>query len=223
MANEHSANQGCTLNLILVPSVITLAVTILRVVGELQHWSPLLFNRSGGGGGALVGISWLPPIFGIYFGLKLAGSGARPGSLGKAALFTVVGLLVMVGGGALLGMGLGHNFAIALGGFVVFAVAAVIPMAGWPALTKTLIAYGYAARIPVAIVMFLAMQGNWGTHYDAAGPPFNAMPLLTRYLELGLLPQLIMWVAYTVVAGSLFGIIAVAIFRRQAPTAQATT
>jgi len=222
MANEHSANQASMLNLILVPGLITLAVTILRLVGELQHWSPLLFNRSEGGGFALVGISWLPPIFGIYFALKLAGSGARPGSLGKAALFTVVGLLVMVGGGVLLGMGLGHNFAIALGGFVVIAVAAVIPLAGWPALTKTLIAYGYAARIPVAIVMYLAMQGNWGTHYDAAAPPFDAMPLLTRYLEIGLLPQLVMWVAYTVVAGSLFGIIAVAIFRRQAPAAQAT-
>lgn len=223
MANEHSTNQGSTLNLILVPSLITLAVTILRLVGEVQHWSSLLFSRAAGGGFALVGISWLAPIFGIYFAMKLAGSGARPESLGKAALFTVLGLLVMIGGGYLLGLGLGHNFAIALGGFVVMAAAAVIPMAGWPALTKTLIAYGYAARIPVAIIMLLAMQGNWGTHYDAAGPPFNAMPLMTRYLELGLLPQLIMWIAFTVITGSLLGIIAVALFRRQAPTAQATS
>lgn len=223
MANEHSANEGCTLKLILVPSLITLAVTILRLVGELQHWSPVFFNRAGGGGGALVGISWLPPIFGIYFALKLARSGARPASLGKAIGFTLLGLVVMVGGSVLLGLGLGRNFTIALGGFIVIAAAAVIPMAGWPALTKTLIAYGYAARIPVAIIMFLAMQGNWGTHYDAAAPPFDAMPLLTRYLELGLLPQLIMWIAFTVITGSLLGVVAVAIFRRQAPTAQATS
>ena len=31
--------------LILVPAVITLAVTFLRLVGELQGWSPILFNR----------------------------------------------------------------------------------------------------------------------------------------------------------------------------------
>ena len=31
--------------LILVPAVITLAVTLLRLVGELQGWSPILFNR----------------------------------------------------------------------------------------------------------------------------------------------------------------------------------
>src|SRR3990172_9861836 len=37
--------------LILVPAVITLAVTLLRLVGELQGWSEGLFNRSAGGGG----------------------------------------------------------------------------------------------------------------------------------------------------------------------------
>ncbi len=51
--------------LILVPAVITLAVTLLRLVGELQQWSSALFNRSAGGGGAIVGIVWLVPVFGI--------------------------------------------------------------------------------------------------------------------------------------------------------------
>jgi hypothetical protein len=32
--------------LILVPSLITLAITLLRVVGELQHWSKCLFNAT---------------------------------------------------------------------------------------------------------------------------------------------------------------------------------
>ena len=50
--------------LILVPAVITLAVTLLRLVGELQGWSPALFNREGGGRGALVGIVWLIPVLG---------------------------------------------------------------------------------------------------------------------------------------------------------------
>jgi hypothetical protein len=31
--------------LILVPAVITFGVTLLRLVGELQGWSPALFNR----------------------------------------------------------------------------------------------------------------------------------------------------------------------------------
>jgi hypothetical protein len=59
------------MKLILVPSLITLGVTILRVVGELRDWSPLFFGKEAGGGGAIVGISWLPIFFGIYFALKL--------------------------------------------------------------------------------------------------------------------------------------------------------
>src|SRR5260221_11910838 len=51
MDNDPRQN---TLSLILVPSIITLAILILRTVGELQHWAPAFFNRNAGGGGALV-------------------------------------------------------------------------------------------------------------------------------------------------------------------------
>ncbi len=44
-----------------------------------------------------------------------------------------------------------------------FALAAIVTLPGWPALFKTLLAYGYAARIPVAIVMFFAFRGNWAS------------------------------------------------------------
>jgi hypothetical protein len=43
--------------LILVPAIVTLAITLLRLIGELQGWSPFLFNKAPGGGFALVGIS----------------------------------------------------------------------------------------------------------------------------------------------------------------------
>jgi hypothetical protein len=75
MAETTSGSHLSTTRLILVPALITLAVTGLRVIGELQHWSPRLFNPSAGGGGALVGIVWLPIIFGPYFALKLSGTG----------------------------------------------------------------------------------------------------------------------------------------------------
>ena len=37
--------------LILGPALITLAITLLRLVGELSRWSPSLFNREPGGPG----------------------------------------------------------------------------------------------------------------------------------------------------------------------------
>ena len=79
--------------LILVPAVITLAVTLLRLVGELQHWSPRLFSREAGGAGALVGIVWLVPIFGIYFAIRLNQAGQGPASRGRAIGFAVAALL----------------------------------------------------------------------------------------------------------------------------------
>ncbi len=57
--------------LILVPAIVTLAITLLRLIGELQGWSPFLFNKAPGGGFALVGISWLPIVFGPYFAWKV--------------------------------------------------------------------------------------------------------------------------------------------------------
>lgn len=98
MAETTSGTHPSITRLILVPALITLAVTVLRLVGELQHWSKLLFNPSAGGGAALVGISWLPFIFGPYFALKLAGSGELPRSLGKGIGFALLGVVLTIGG-----------------------------------------------------------------------------------------------------------------------------
>jgi len=77
-----SQNASRIGQLILVPAVITLAVTLLRLVGELQGWSPTLFNRDCGFCGALVGIWLLVPVFGAWFGWKLNRAGSGPVSLG---------------------------------------------------------------------------------------------------------------------------------------------
>ena len=203
-------------NLILVPAVITLFVTLLRLVGELQNWSPRLFNRQAGGGGALVGIVWLVVVFGIYFGWKLAAAGYAPAGAWRAAGIAVLGLLVMVGAGVALNL-----FKVpVLAQLAVFAilswVAVLIAQRGWPALGRVLLAYAFAARIPVAIVMLVAMLGNWGTHYDVPPPPdpsdpsptdFASMNVWLKWFFIGLVPQLTGWIAFTVVFGMLFGLL----------------
>src|SRR5260370_38288123 len=50
--------------LILVPAVITLAITLLRLTGEGLEWSPPFFGREAGGAMAIVGIVWLVPVLG---------------------------------------------------------------------------------------------------------------------------------------------------------------
>jgi hypothetical protein len=205
-------------SLITIPALITLGITILRLVGEIEHWPKPWFSAAAGGGGAIVGISWLPIIFGPYFALKLAGAGDRPSSVGKAVGFAVLGLVVLVLGGWLAGATLAHHPILTLVAFLIMLAAAFVPGIGWRPLGNTLLAYAFAARIPVLIVMFLAMRGNggqgWGTHYDAVDPMFAQAPFFKKFFDMAILPQMTAWIGWTVVVGSIFGVIVVAIARR---------
>ncbi|MFY9555923.1 MAG: hypothetical protein WAV47_14535 [Blastocatellia bacterium] len=217
---ETSGSRVNIIQLILIPSVITLAVTLLRLVGELQHWPTALFNPSAGGGGSIIGITWLVLVFGAYFALKLARAGETPPSAWRVIGYALLGLALSFVGG-FIGFGMKSEFPgkIPLG-LALIVAGGLVPFLGWKALAKVLLAYGYAARIPVVILMYFAMRGSWGTHYDAIPPEFpQDMEFWTKYIQLAVVPQLIMWIGFTTVIGSLFGGIALAVSRRskQAP------
>ena len=204
--------------LIAIPAVITLAITILRLVGELQHWPKPWFSAAAGGGNALIGISWLPILFGPYFAMKLAGAGERPASIGKAIGFAFLGVPVLAFAGWWFGRIMRSPSPLAALPFLLMLVAAFIPGIGWGALERALLAYGFAARIPVVIVMFLAMHGNdgagWGTHYDAVQPSLAGLSVNARFFYLGLMPQLTAWIAWTAIAGAIVGTLLVAVTGR---------
>ena len=216
MMAENNKGPISVKDMILVPAVITLAVTILRLVGELNGWSPLLFNSDAGGGGAIVGIAWLVPIFGVYFALRLARSGGAPTSAGRVLAYAAGGLAaavaIMIGGSLLVG----EAYPVAM---LVPAVAGIVGMSiacrGWCALGRILFYYALAARIPVILITLLAVVGDWGTHYDAVPPGFPEMSAMGKFFWSGVVPQLTVWVAYTMVVGALFGGIAVAVTSRR--------
>ena len=191
-------------SLILTPALITLAVTVLRLIGELQHWSPRFFSREAGGAGAVVGIVWLVPIFAVYFAWKLAKASLAPGA-GRVIAHGAVSFGLMV-----LTIVVGHQtipsqraqFGVYL---VASVIAAWIAYRGWPALGRTLLLYGLAARIPVALVMLVAIYANWGTHYDVPPPNFPEMAPLPKWFMIGFLPQMFMWIPFTIYLGTLFG------------------
>jgi hypothetical protein len=204
-------DSACKLDirgLITVPAVITLAVTLLRLAGELMHGPPVLFNSAPGGPWAIVGIIWLVPVFGVYFALKLTGQGEKPRSLIRAIGFpflAIAAIYILSFAGSRINVQ--QNFRERLiYAYIAFALAALVAWPGWPTLFRILVAYAYAARVPVAVVIFFALGRQWGTHYDAApaDTPGN-MSLLGKYLWLGFFPQLIFWVAVTLVVGMLFG------------------
>lgn len=58
-------------SLVLVPAAITLAVTLLRLALEFGGGPKWLANSGPGGTGAVIGIVWLPLLFGPWFAFRL--------------------------------------------------------------------------------------------------------------------------------------------------------
>ncbi len=197
-------------SVILIPSIVTLAVTLLRLIGELQKWNQTFF----GSGYAVVGISWLAVIFAIYFALKLRKSGQPIPQKGKAIGLNIVALALFVipTFSLIFREGGGLSSPVRLVSGLVIVVAGIWVMrAAWPAYWNVLTGYALAARIPVLVVMYLAMRGNWGTHYDAVPANVTFASFAAKFTELALVPQLFFWIPYTVILCGLFGVITAAI------------
>ncbi len=198
---ERTSGMG---RLILWPAAITLVVELVRLAGELNQWSPLYFGRAAGGGFALVGIVWLVPVFGIYFGWRLAQVG-RGGSAGRILGFSGLALLVLLVGAVLAEMVAGNEVLsiVIIGAIAIISI--VVTRLGSTDLFALLLAYGFAVRIPLVVIYFLAFALGWDTHYSAVSPGFPFTGWFTQWLVLGVVPQLTFWIAFTLVFGSLFG------------------
>ena len=173
-----------TARLLLVPALITLALTQLRLTGDLLRIS----------GFGPYEIAWLVPIFGAYFAIYLAKSeetAPAPARLLKSSLLP----MALFGAGLLL-------FHPTSGGMAALSlIAIVLVRRAWPRLGTLLLGYALAARLPVIITMLGATLNGWDTVYDVS--PYSVLA--------GLLPQLTVWIGFTVVGGSLAGAIALAL------------
>jgi hypothetical protein len=215
------AKSISTLRLILIPSLITLAITLLRLIGELQHWPTALFSPEAGGGLAIVGIWWLTLVFGVYFALKLSEAGQGPEDRGRAVRLSIIGLVLFIAGGVLVAVPQINTVVKIVVGLVLAVLAIGLQYSGWPRLFNVLLAYAYAARIPVLIVMYLAMRGNWNTHYDVVPPNFPPdVTFWPKFMQIAFLPQMFFWIAYTIITGMVTGSIAAALKQRKNRTAQ---
>jgi len=93
MTSLESSGTGpaCSIRrLVLGPALITLAVTLLRLLLEGARAPAWLANRNAGGAGALIGISWLPILFGPWFAARLRVQGGSTWSLTKRLLKALV-------------------------------------------------------------------------------------------------------------------------------------
>lgn len=214
-------------SLVLVPAVLSLVVTILRLVGELQGWNDSWFSNGAPGGEfkpGFVGLVWLIPIFGFWFGFRLRRATGEPPKVGKAALRFLLGAAILIGGFfglAATGLivmpdadnpgepkGLAYSLALA-------AVAAIVMCTAWWRLAKTLIVYAFLARIPVVAVTYLALRNGWETHYTRL-PVGTTLPEGVDSFTFLAMPQLTFWIVSTLMLGGLCGCLGAALGGRGA-------
>ncbi len=199
---------------VLWPGALTLGVTLLRLTGEFFGWSAIFFSRSVGGGASLVGIIWLVPVVGAYLGYRLASRESVALTLPRALGWTVAALLTLV---SFLAFGFSRPTASAsqLVSISVGSWAAIwVSARAWPPLTASFIRYGLLARAPVVVIVLLGILGDWRTHYDTPPPGLPEMSALARWIAIGVIPQLTLWMAVTVVFGALAALPAIGLARR---------
>lgn len=209
-------NGRISFKTLLVLGILTLAISIARLVYELNSG-----KYTGGGGEQFwLGISWLPPILGLWFGWKLAGAGIRPRSGKMMFVCAILAIGLSAGAGMYFGPQVKEGKADiqtmfqAVMGAMIFG--AVLMLATWPRLAATLFTYGLLARVPVVAITWLCLEKGWDTHYVKFGPPEHAMhPASTaEAMELTAMAQFGLWVPYTIVSGTITGAIA-AMLRRK--------
>lgn len=217
---EKSDSSLKVTQLIKGPALIAIAVTIVRLFGELSGGSSAFFGREAGGQASIVGIVWLIPIFGVYFAIKLVRGAHAPERAGRVIGFALLGLVVAVAiivpvfaftGDPAAGISLGAAIVQQLGVAVASLVAILILRKAWPAFFRTILGYAFASRVPVVVVTGIALAGNLATHYNAAPPGYPEMGFLGKFIMLAVIPQMTFWIMVTVVFGTLFGGIAAAL------------
>jgi hypothetical protein len=193
--------------LVKVPAAVTLIVSIVRLVGELVGGPQFLFGSGAGGGFALIGITWLVPIFGALFGWRLAVGNHAPDRRGIAFFWNVAALGAFIGGLAIV-FGIiepVHPANIVWLGAVGVAVL-LIAFKAWPALAWANLIYGLAARLPVIVITLVAIGFDWATHHVKLQPGVE-LEGADRAIA-ACAAQIVFWIPFTVVVGGLTGSLA---------------
>lgn len=190
-----------------VAVIVSLLLTMARLVGELADGPESLFGRAAGGGTSLLGVGWLIPVVGAWFGWRLAPAGQPPGGRRRAVARVAVGLL----GVAAVFTAAKVLLPVTVGTFVFVAVSlpllAISALRAWPALARPLLLYALVVRLAIVAITVAAVQGDWGTHYERLAPGAPEMTALARTVVLGA-AQLCLWVPLTMLIGCFAGLVA---------------
>lgn len=195
------------------PVGLTLAVTSVRLLGELRGWSPRWFGTAAGGGGAIVGIGWLIPVFGWWFGRQLVALGRHPRSTRRASFELGLGVASVALAFTVVELVLGVTYSGMLVGMLGCVIGGVLASRAWPELGRCMFAYAIGARLPIAVITGVAVANDWGTHYEKLAVGAPEMSSFGRFSIL-VLAQAGFWIPITLIGGAMAGLTALATPRR---------
>lgn len=203
------ATPPTTFRLIRWPTLLTLAVSVARLIAERLGG---VTTRSGGAG-AWLGITWLTFVFGAWFGFRLARAGATP-RRAPVWPWATLALLALAGTVAwqfrpLLDADRSDATFARLRQAVLVVVAVAVPLAVgmfalWPRLACTMLCYALLARATIVALTVLAKLQGWDTHYTKFGPPGIERDL-PETIVAAALAQGGFWVPFTVIGGTFAG------------------
>lgn len=202
-------SPGSTLSLILWPSVITLLVSVGRLVGEANDWAP----TKAGGSGFWFGITWLGFLLGIWFAFRLRGEGSSP-RVRLPWLWTLLSLLPLVAAAAWRmpitaeleqnEAGLDALRTTAITFACAASIAAAVNFFVWRRLAWTLFAYAIPARLTVIVLTWIAKHFDIPSHYTKFGPKGFVRDMEGTVVSATIM-QLGFWAPITIVFGTLLG------------------
>ncbi|MGE0145370.1 MAG: hypothetical protein AB7I19_19255 [Planctomycetota bacterium] len=192
-------------SILLLLGSVTLGITVLRLLLELNGNA----STESGGGGFLLGISWLPPLIGFWLGRRQSRLGLgidRPWRLTGLALIALVALVGVIAFG--FGRYLDGKQSILVSVTVSSATSwllAFLVARSWPGMGWSLFFYAILARAGVIAVTLVCLANDWTTHYTQFGPPEKLWtpPDMTAAVGATLLAQLGVWVGWTLLSGLL--------------------
>ncbi len=198
---------------LLVMAAVTLLVTIVRLAGERTGGPSWLFGRAAGGGGSLLGIGWLIPVAGFWFGRRLAAAGLAPQHRRRALGLVACGLACIAVVFTLAKTVLGVTVATFVFVAIALPLSTIFAFRAWPELARALFVYALSARLPILVLTVVAVAQAWGTHYELLAPGSPPMGDAARTAVL-CTAQLCLWVPLTVQVGCLAGLAAASFARR---------
>ncbi|MGE0145164.1 MAG: hypothetical protein AB7I19_18565 [Planctomycetota bacterium] len=179
-----------------IPLILSIAVLSARLIGEALGLDPRFFARDGGPSFAAVGIVWLIPIFGFWFGWRVAGVGGGPDRPGLSFILGLLGVAAVLTAGALSVNSLtwpGTAIGMAVGAVVglIFAVRA------WPKLFRYTFTYALLIRGLVVVLTAIGVATNWHSHLTYLPEELKLTETVDRFGFLAS-AQALVWLPLTV-------------------------